>query len=60
MMGGKTLVIRDGGLRIQILATAADRIGGTVSEGKISLAVCLRWSEIWVRDIYDNFNIGQA
>ena len=37
--GGKALVIRGGGLRIQILATAADRTGRLVSEGKLSMAV---------------------
>ena len=59
-MGGKTLVIRGGGLRIQILAIAADRTGRTVSEGNISLAVCPRWSQLWVTDTNDNLNIGQA
>ena len=42
--GGKALVIRGGGPRIQILVTVADRMGETGSEGKISLAVCPRWS----------------
>ena len=38
------LVIRSSGLRIQILATAVNRMGHLVIEGKISLAVCPRWS----------------
>ena len=41
---GGALVIRSTGLRIQILATAANRTGHLVTEGKISLAVCPRWS----------------
>ena len=41
---GGHLVIRSGGLRIQILATAADRTGHPVTEGKIDLTVCPRWS----------------
>ena len=45
------LVILSGGLRIQILATAADISGHLVTEGKISLAVIPR-----IRGRFPDFN----
>ena len=41
-MRRKSLLIRGGGLSIQILANAADRTGRLVAEGEISLSVISR------------------